>query len=557
MSGKGTGNERARTRMRAVSRRVFVRSVAAGGLGLAGAYLGACGGGGSGTARSTAQPAAQATGAAATVKPGGTLKLAYGLEPSSLDPHVGNSGGDDYYWYSIFDNLVAYDQRFVSQPDLSLAQKWEIADPTTIVFQLRPGVKFHDGTDFNAEVVKWNIERVLNPDVKSTARSFLLSIDRVETPDPLTARFVLKEPNAALMGLLGGRGGAMVSRAAVEKLGKEFGSRPVGTGPFQFVEWAPGDHVTVKKNPTYWGKDANGVPLPYLDQAIYRIIPDPTVSFANLTTGEVHLAGINPKDLAAAQANPDLTVVKREGSGIASVMVANLAKAPLDNANLRRAVMWALDAAAVNKAVYFDTAVVADAGMWAPGTWVYAPVPSRPKYDPAKAKEYLRAGGAPDGFAFTMITYNTPILVQQAEIYQAQLAKVGIKATLEQRDVGAATSAFFTEGAFPLYSTSWSLYPEPDWVGSNCYTSTGFYNPMKKPVAPELDELVKKGRQTYDQEERKKIYARINEIVLGEAYFVPMLYGTAFVGFRKPVQNTGTLFGGEAKWRLKELWLKS
>lgn len=306
MSGKGTGNERARARMRTVSRRVFVRGVTGAGLGLAGAYLAACGGGG-GAARSTTQPSAPATGAAAAVKPGGTLKLAYGLEPSSLDPHVGNSGGDDYYWYSMFDNLVAYDQKFVSQPDLSLAQKWEIADPTTIVFQLRPGVKFHDGTDFNAEVVKWNIERVLNPDVKSTARSFLLSIDRVETPDPLTARFVLKEPNAALMGLLGGRGGAMVSRAAVEKLGKEFGSRPVGTGPFQFVEWAPGDHVTVKKNPSYWGKDANGVPLPYLDQVIYRIIPDPTVSFANLTTGEVHLAGINPKDLAAAQANPDLT----------------------------------------------------------------------------------------------------------------------------------------------------------------------------------------------------------------------------------------------------------
>jgi ABC-type transport system substrate-binding protein len=97
-------------------------------------------------------------------------------------------------------------------------------------------VTFYDGTDFNADVVKWNIEQVLNPDTKSSARSFLLSIDRVETPDPLTARVVLKEPSAAVLTDLGGRGGTMIPRSAVEKLGKEFGSKPVGTGPFQFVQ---------------------------------------------------------------------------------------------------------------------------------------------------------------------------------------------------------------------------------------------------------------------------------------------------------------------------------
>ncbi len=351
MNESSEHTQRTRLWTRTISRRALVRGASSGGLAGAAAWLAACGGG-SGGQKGAAPSGSQAAGqsaASGAPKAGGTLNLAYPSEPSSLDPHTGNSGGDDYYWYTMFDTLAAYDQRFVSQPDISLAEKWEIPDQTTMVFHLRQGVKFHDGTAFDAAAVKFNIERVLDPDLKSTARAFLLSIDRVETPDAATARFVLKEPDAALLGLLGGRGGAMVSPTAVQKLGKEFGSKPVGTGPFQFVEWAPGDHVSVKKNAPYWGKDKSGNQLPYLDQVVFHIIPDPTVSFANLQTGEVQLAGIDPKNLAQAQSNPDLTIIKREGSGVASVIVANFAKAPMDNANLRRAVMWAIDPAAVKR----------------------------------------------------------------------------------------------------------------------------------------------------------------------------------------------------------------
>jgi|DewCreStandDraft_2_1066082.scaffolds.fasta_scaffold00195_37 peptide/nickel transport system substrate-binding protein len=540
-----------------MSRRRLLTGAAAG-LGTLAAYLAACGGG----AKTEQGKQGSAPGAAAPPAVpayGGRLQVAYGLEPSSLDPHIGNSGGDRFSYAPMFDTLVGIDERGTARPDLSLAERWEVVDPTTIVFRLRPGVKFHDGSPFDAETVRWNIERVKDPDLKSTARASFLNVDRVETLDPLTARFVLKEPSAAVLSDLGGRGGTMIPRGAAEKLGKEFGSKPVGTGPFQFVQWAPGSHVTVKRNPSYWRKDAAGNQLPYLDEVTVRIIPDQTVQFANLVTGEVHLAGLVAKDLPAAEGNPDLTVIKREAAGVGSVLVFNLDLSPLSNVNLRRAVVAAIDPAAINQAVHFGRWVVAEGGLWTPASWAYVPAANKPKYDPTKAKEHLRAGGAPDGFAFTLLTYSNPILQQQTEIMQGQLAKVGIKATIEQKDVGAATNAFFVERQFPLYSTSWGISgagQEPDGICTSNYTASGFYNPMKRPISPEMEDLIKKGRQTYDPEERKKIYARINEIVFDQVFFVPLLYSSLWAGLRKPLQGGENLFGGAFTWRYDFLWLK-
>jgi peptide/nickel transport system substrate-binding protein len=553
-----------------VSRRRAIGIVGAGALA---AYLAACGGSEDTSDSSTSPAAGGQQSAAATplaavqgqetqFQPGnfgGKIKVGVTLEPGTLDTAIPLSGGDTVYLSTMYNPLVVSDH-FVPNPKLSLAEKWEIVDPTTITFTLRQGVKFHDGTDFDAESVKWNYTRILDPATRSAARSNLTDIDRVEAADKHTARFILKSPNAPLLTSMATVYGAgMASRTAVEKWGKEFTSHPVGTGPFIFDQWVPGSHVTVKRNPNYWEKDASGKALPYLDEVTIQAIPDDTVRYANLQTGEVQYAGINQKDWAAAEKNADLVMAKGlPGAPVNSVLAFNLDKAPADNVNLRKAMAFALDPSVAAKNVYFGYAEVVTGGMRQPESWSYGPVPGRPLYDVAKAREFLRAGGKPDGFDVEVITYTSPQINQQTEVYQEQWSKVGIKARITTQDVTTATDSFFVKGLFPVYSTSWSGTSfEPNGPASLIYAKDAYYNPMKKPVSPELDDLIVKGRQTYDLEERKKVYQRIEEITLVEqCFFIPLLYSQGRGWFRKNVGQTD-IFPWFSVNRLQSYFLKA
>jgi len=541
------------------------------GTGAVAAYLAACGGndnksdsspaaGGQATAVGTQLAAAEGQETKfAQGTFGGKMTVGVTLEPGTLDTAIPLSGGDTVFLSTMYNPLVVLDH-FVPNPKLSLAEKWEVVDPTTITFTLRQGVKFHDGTDFDAESVKWNFSRILDPATKSAARSNLLDIDRVEATDKNTAKFVLKSPNATLLTSLATVYGAgMASRTAVEKWGKEFTSHPVGTGPFIFDQWVPGSHVTVKRNPNYWEKDASGKALPYLNEVTIQAIPDDTVRYANLQTGDIQYAGINQKDWAAAEKNSDVAMVKGlPGAPVNSVLVFNFDKSPADNVNLRKAMAFALDPSVVAKNVYFGYAEVDPSGMRQPESWSYAPVPGRPVYDVSKAKEFLKAGGQPDGFNVNVITYTSPQINQQTEVYQEQWSKVGIKAQITTQDVTTGTDSFFVKGLFPVYSTSWSGTSfEPNSPASLIYSKDAYYNPMKKPVSPELDDLIIKGRQTYDLEERKKIYQRIEEITLVEqCFFIPLLYSTGRGWFRKNVGQTD-IFPWFNVNRLQSYYLKS
>ncbi len=557
------------SRTRRISRRSALGLMGAGTLA---AWLAACGGAdkgsssGSAPAPSTSANAAPTQLAAAqgtvtafqTGNTGGKFKLGVTLEPGTLDTAIPLSGGDTVFLSTMYNPLVTIDH-FVPNPQLSLAQKWEIVDPTTITFTIRPGVKFHDGTDFDAESVKWNFTRILDPATKSAARSNLIDIDRVEAVDKSTAKFILKSPNATLLTAIGTVYGAgMASRTAVEKWGKEFTSHPVGTGPFVFDQWVPGSHVTVKRNPNYWEKDSAGKALPYLDEVTIQAIPDDTVRFANLQTGDIHYAALNQKDWAAGDKHSDLTMIKGlPGIPVNSVLVFNLDKPPADNLNLRKAMAFALDPSVATKNVYFGYADVIKGGMRQPGSWAYSETPGRPAYDVAKAKEFLAAAGVPNGLNLDVITYTSPQINQQTEIYQEQWAKVGINAKITTQDVTTSTDSFFVKGLFPVFSTSWgTTYFEPNGAASYIYSKDAYYNPMHRAITPELEDLVVKGRQTYNLDERKKIYDRIDQIVLVEqCYYIPLIYSTGRGYFRKNVGNAD-IFTWFAANRMQSLFLK-
>lgn len=522
------------------------------GSGAVAAYLAACGGdddddkpGGSASPGNNSGGSANAEAGLAGLiagKAGGKLRVGVTLETGTLDPHVPLSGGDAPYLNLFFNGLVGND-KLNPEPTASLAEKWEVVDPQTIVFTLREGVKFHDGTDFNAEAVKFNVERIQTPDLKATWASQLSAIERVETPDPRTARFILKQPDAPLIfNMSSVYGAGMISPAALEKHGTNFKTNPVGTGPFVFSEWIPGDHVTGKRNPNYWEKDKAGAALPYLDEVTITPIPDDTVRYANLQTNEVQVAGIASKDIAQAEQNKDLFIQKGvPGAGVVALLHMNIGIGPLDNADLRKAVAFAIDPSVIAKNVYFDLAVQDEASLITPNSWGYSVIDDRPRYNVDKAKEFLRAGGKPDGFEMEVIAYSAPTIQQQTEVYLEQWAKIGIKARVTTQDVSTAVTTFFGPGeqTFPLMSTSWGgTSVEPAVPAGIAYAKDAFYNPSHKAIDPRMDDLIAKARQTYVLEERKALYKQLDEInLVDQCYFIPLLLSQPRYSYRKDIGN--------------------
>ncbi len=535
-----------------ISRRRLIQGTIAGGMGAA---LVACGGGSGKSSSSSSSGSGNTSG---QVKTGGTLTVAQTLEPSTLDPTIVVSGGDDVYARPMFDYLLA---RTVTgqgddnvDPTHSLATSYEVPDSQTIVLHLRQGVKFHDGNAFTSADVAWNIEHTKDPALNSVNRQSYLVIDKVETPDDYTARLKLTQPNADMIVNLGGRGGQILSPKAVDKLGKQFGAPPVGTGPFVFKEFVSGSRLVANKNPNYWGKDSNGVQRPYLDSVIIKPIPDSTTRVAALATGDIDVTGFDPKDLQTVQGNSKVNTLILKGLGTASTIIANRDLKPVDNVDLRRALVWSLDPAPVNKAVYFDLAIPADGGVHPTAVWAHNAISGRPAYDVAKAKQFLANAGYPNGLNIDVITYSAPLIVQQTTIYQQQWKAIGVNANIITNDVGAATQAFFTAKNVPVYSTSWGGGAAPDGLVRGIIGDKAFYNPSTQ-TNPQIQSLLDKAVATYDQNQRKDLYKQIDQMYLDQALWVPMLYSTSLLAISKRVQNQAAMYYGFYIQHFEDVWV--
>src|SRR4051794_7068237 len=201
-------------------------------------------------------------------KKGGMLRIGLSTEAVTMDPHLSGSKIDRQIYHNIYEPLVMLDNKLQIKP--SLAESWTQPDPKTLIFKLRQGVKFHDGTDFDAEAVKFNFDRMQDPATKSVRTGEIANVQNAEVVDKNTVKLNLKKPDAALLATLTDRAGMIISPAAVKKFGPDIQRNPVGTGPFQFVEWLKDDHLSAKKFDAYWDKNAG----PYLDGLRYRPIPD-------------------------------------------------------------------------------------------------------------------------------------------------------------------------------------------------------------------------------------------------------------------------------------------
>jgi peptide/nickel transport system substrate-binding protein len=296
------------------------------------------------SAPNSSAPTADSKAASAAPKSGGTLSIAINADPPKLDPSFSSALVDRQVFQSIFDKLLDIDSSGKIIP--MLAEKWEVSnDQKTYTFKLRQGVKFHDGTDFNAEAVKFNFER--NMDKNSTRRNELASVDKVTVSDPYTVVVQLKTPYAPFLSVLTDRAGMMASPDAVKKAGEDFFNHPVGTGPFVYKERVKGTSITAEKNPNYWQKG-----IPYLDKVVYKVFTDSNVALVNQKSGQVDITtSFPPKELN--NNDPNIKLINQAGQGYSGFYL-NTSKAPFDKKELRQVVDLMIDREAVRFAGFFQ-----------------------------------------------------------------------------------------------------------------------------------------------------------------------------------------------------------
>lgn len=442
---------------------------------------------------------------------GGTLRVRVGADYTSLDPAYNTMPTERVVLHQVLNNLLGVDAKLNVVPELVQAWKWE--NNTTLTLSLRPGVRFHDGTDFDAAAVKFNLERLMDPETKSRLRAELNEIRSIEVMDPHTVRLLLKYPSVGLLATLAQAPGMVLSPTAVKKHGKDIGRNPVGTGPFKFVEWVRDDRVVIERFDGYWDKGK-----PYLDKIVFRPVPDGNVAVLGLKTGTVDFVdSVEPKDVAGIKARKDLTYFESPGLNYYMIRL-NLAQPPMDNKKVRQALAYAIDREGIAKGIFYGTVPVAN-GAITPASWAYSSEVKAIKRDVGKAKGLLAEAGFPNGVKFDMQTLPNPVVRQMSEAIKAQAADAGIDITLAPGEVAKLMQNTLSGNYVSMLSFRTGR-EDPDGATFRDFHSEGTFNRMKY-ANPALDALLVKARSTFVAEERKALYAQIQNIVIDD---VPMVF---------------------------------
>ena len=478
---------------------------------------------------------------------GGTLLIGWIPGAKTLDPHFSVEFPERHVCYLVFNTLVALDRGFNVVPEL--ARSWQVSpDGKRVTFQLQRGVKFHDGTDFNADSVKWNIERILDPQTKSPQRAQLEpAIASVAVVDPYTVAVELKKPFAPLLAALAERPGFMVSPGAAQKLGQDFGQRPVGTGPFRVVEWLRDSQVTLERFPDYWERGK-----PYLDRVIYRVVPDPTVRLTMVRTGEVDIAtDVDAKDIPSLRNETSLRVSEMKPAARWTALQWHVDEPPFNNKALRQAIALAIDRNELRDVLLRGFGEPAR-GPVSPGLWWSDPSFQGIGHDLEMAKKKLVEAGYPNGFRARFVVENTPQWIRQAELLQAQLQKINVGMDIEPVNPADAYSRVLQKKTNWTHA-SWTQRADPNGLLYILFHSKGLANTTGY-SNPKVDELLEQAAGTYEVDRRRALYHSAERLITDDVPYVFLNYTAEFAVMSRKVQNWGWI--PDLIPRYRNLWLE-
>jgi peptide/nickel transport system substrate-binding protein len=459
----------------------------------------------------TTVPAATQATTAAGVKRGGTLLVADFSDQKTLDPALINTTPMRNIGRAIYDTLVDIDLNGNYVP--VLAESWETPDPRTWVLHLRQGIKYPDGTPFDAAAVKFNIDRHLDPATKSRQIGELLTIDAVDIVNSSTVRFRLKTPSAGFLSPFVDRSGFVASPAAVQQWGNDaYGQHPVGVGPFRLVEHQPDQSYTVERNPDYWTSGK-----PFLDRITWKIIPLDATRLVELRSGGVQIAEDLPLQNVEQIRGMDQVVLSERPGARFYFNRWNMDDEYGKSLELRQAYNWILDREAIHKAVFFGTGLIGF-DPFLPGQPFHDPNYKPFTRDVAKAKALMDKAELPSDRKFTIYPDTGAVGQKLAQIMQATFAELGLEVSIQNEDL-AATTAREERGDWVVTVSSTGRFayrPDPaQYLGSLWHSKSTYYRTGKL-NDPETDRLITEGEAESDKAKRYTLYRqlanRINEV---------------------------------------------
>ena len=482
---------------------------------LAALVLAACGSapGGAPAAPAGGTTAAPASGAP-TAATGGTqsdatITISLNADPPSLDPAFSSAFVDRQVHNSIFDKLVDLDASGKIVP--MLATEWKVSDDgLTYTFTLREGVKFHDGTDFNAEAVKTNLERYRTAD-KSTRKNELKAVDKIEAVDAKTLKITLKEPFAPFLSVLTDRSGMIVSPKAITDQNGDIRNQPVGTGPYKYDSRVKGDTITLVRNDQYWQSGS-----PKAAKIVYKILTDPNTALLNLKSGQVDfIDSVPPQEVANLKSDSNFAVVNDVGFGYQGIWF-NTKAAPLDNKQVRQAIDMLIDRDELVRVLFSGTATPGNS-PFAKSNLAYGESDAYTKPDVEKAKQLLAQSGVANP-SFTLKVGTSAIQAQFAQLVQNFLKQGGIDMQIEKVEFGTLLDQMDKKN-YQAAALGWSGRPDPDQNIYDFFVTDGAQNDSNF-ANPKVDDLLKNARTLSDPAKRKADYDQAMQILHDEVPYV-------------------------------------
>src|SRR5499426_3822803 len=465
----------------------------------------------------------------AEAAPTGEVKMALAAEPNTFDPHLTVGRNTQIFIANVYDGLTARDAQGNLVP--ALAESWKRLNPTTWQFTLRKGVKFHNGDDFNADCVKFTLDRATNPETKATISSELSTIAGTEIVDAFTVNVATKTPDFLLPVRLGELFGLMLSPKHTNAAGKEaIAIKPNGTGPFKLVAWAKNERLVLEANESYW----RGAPK--VKTLVVRPILEDAARVAALQAGEVDLIAPIPHVRIAELQKNDKLVIKTIAAPRIFHVTVDVRKPPFDNVKVRQALNHAVDVNAILRTLYFGhgtrLATVVDKGALG-----YDPSVQPYPYDPNKAKALLAEAGFPNGFEteFDSFTGSIADHAKPAEAIVAYLQKIGVKAKQNVFEFSAFGPRRVQNKTAPLFIYSiGDAYLEPSWV-IRWLTQGGLGMHYKN---AKLDEMLTRIEATDDRAKRAPQYSDVQKLIKQEAPFIFLYQADAAFGMSARVDYT-------------------
>lgn len=502
------------------------------------------------TAAPAAAKPAEAAKPTAQVKRGGILKAHRQNDWPTLDPHTTQTSSLDMILsYDYLSRVERNPQTQAWEVKPALAESWELPDPQTVIFKLRPNVKFHDGTDCNAEAIKWNFNRMMTHP-KTSAKVITAPIDTVEVVDPLTIRLKLKAPSPTLFVNLSSDAdnvAGIMSPTWAEKAGDQgIATGAVGTGPYKVAEYQASNQIIYKKFDQYWKPGADGKPLPYPDEVHVKYQQDWNAALVGLRTGDFDLmSGVAGRDVPTIEADQKLMVERAPWNATMYMIAFNArpgARLAGDNMKkVRQAILYAIDREAIAKAL---GAGIGDANYYhlTPGQVGFNDKLPKYEFNPDKSKQLLTEAGYASGFEVTVDIISRPEDQQNAQAYQQMLEKVGVKMVIRPSERVAWVQKTLA-GDFEMGTLLSGVRPDPDLVFGYRFVTGGSGNYMGW-SHPEVDKLIGEGRTTYDVPKRQETYEKLQTIIADEAYLGFIWRRQGIIAMSKTVQGYIPPWGG-------------